>query len=271
MGTIHTIILGVVEGLTEFLPVSSTGHLILTSSLLGIRPTDASKAFEVIIQSGAIFAVIWEYRRLLANTFSGLPRGEAKAVTLTWALIVAFIPAAVVGLMTASLIKRYLFGVIPVIGALIVGGVVMIIIERKYKVKTFEQDESAIYLSHKKALFVGFAQCFALWPGVSRAMATILGGRMIGLSPKRAAEFSFLLAIPTVIAASAYDLFKSRHAIAASHLGITQTGLGMFISFIVALIVIRAFLKFLGSHSLEAFGWYRILIGFIFLGFLWFK
>ena len=256
-------ILGIVEGLTEFLPVSSTGHLILTSHLLKLGEGESIKAFEVIIQSGAILAVIWEYRNLLLKTCSGLKDGEAQSIHLFKLILFAFLPAAIIGVLISKWIKAHLFGVYPVVGALIVGGIIMILVERFSKKarseKTFNQ------MTKKDALMIGWAQCFSLWPGTSRSMATILGGRFVGLTNKTAAEFSFLLAIPTIIGASVYDLYKSRSDLSVNEMNMNLLGVGLIFSFVTALIVIRAFLKFLTSHSLEVFGWYRILIGLLFL------
>ncbi|MBN8555406.1 MAG: undecaprenyl-diphosphate phosphatase [Deltaproteobacteria bacterium] len=256
-------ILGIVEGLTEFLPISSTGHLILTSHLLGLGDSESVKAFEVIIQSGAIFAVIWEYRNLLAKTCGGLKRCEAQSMHLFYLILFAFLPAAILGVLVSKHVKAHLFGIFPVACALIVGGIVMILVERFSKKATSEK--SFDQMTKKDALMIGIAQCFSLWPGTSRSMATILGGRFIGLTNKTAAEFSFLLAIPTIIGASVYDLYKSRSNLSVDEMNIGILWVGLIFSFVTALIVIRAFLKFLSSHSLEAFGWYRILVGLVFL------
>lgn len=264
MSFFDIIVLGIVEGLTEFLPVSSTGHLILVSDLLGIGSAESTKAFEVIIQSGAILAVVWEYKRLLMQTIRGAIHKDPQAMMLLQSVAIAFIPAAVVGVLFSKWIKYYLFGTTPVAWALIVGGIFMIVVEKLPMLKK-TSDVSFLNLPSRKALFIGIAQCFSLWPGVSRAMATIMGGRLIGLNPKHAAEFSFLLAIPTIFAASVYDLFKSRHSLSGDSLNVFEISLGMFVSFVVALVVIRAFLKFLTSHSLQVFGWYRIAVGFLFL------
>lgn len=261
-------VLGIIEGLTEFLPVSSTGHLILASYLLGLGESEATKAFEVIIQSGAIFAVIWEYRKLLGKTCIGIIQRQSASLHLFNLVVISFLPAAIIGVLLSKYIKEHLFGVTPVAYALIVGGLVMILIERKFsRPVTINVGASFEKLSKLKALGIGFAQCFSLWPGTSRSMATILGGRLAGLSSKQAAEFSFLLAIPTIIGASVYDLFKSREAIANSDMSMVALAIGLGFSFLTALVVIRAFLKFLTSHSLEIFGWYRILVGAAFLSF----
>lgn len=260
--------LGIVEGLTEFLPISSTGHLILAGKLLGLEDSSANKAFDVIIQSGAIFAVIWEYRKLLGKTCHGILRAKTESLHLFQLVLLAFLPAAVIGVLASKAIKSHLFGVMPVAIALVVGGLLMILTERVLKKSSHESlGQSFEGLSKMKALVIGFAQCFSLWPGTSRSMATILGGRFMGLSSKQAAEFSFLLAIPTIVGASVYDLFKSRQEIVSSDLDLTTLAIGLFFSFVTALVVIRAFLKFLTSHSLEIFGWYRIVVGGAFLMF----
>lgn len=263
-------VLGIIEGLTEFLPVSSTGHLILTSHLLGVGESEAAKAFEVIIQSGAIVAVIWEYRKLLGQTCKGIARRNPASLHLMNLILLAFLPAAVLGVLCSKYIKAYLFGIGPVAYALIVGGIVMIIVERWMKNSRAAHSVGPHFekISKQNALVIGFAQCFSLWPGTSRSMATILGGRFVGLNPRQAAEFSFLLAIPTIVGASVYDLYKNRAEIAAADLSFVSLFIGLVFSFATALIVIRVFLKFLMSHSLEIFGWYRILVGLAFLLFV---
>lgn len=254
--------LGIVEGLTEFLPVSSTGHLILASHWLGIPSDEAADAFDVVIQSAAMFAVIWHYRILLRDLFKGLLARRRDSMRLTLSLVLAFIPAAVIGLLVHKKVKALLFGPLPVAAALVVGGIAMIIIERYLERRargvfqfTADQDPGPA-----AAVKIGFAQCLALWPGTSRSMATILGGRLVGLSSRKAAEFSFLLAIPTLLAAAALDLYKHGGAI-AEHVGIWPALAGLVSSFVVALAVLRVFLEFLRSYSLEVFGWYRILLG----------
>ena len=246
--------LGIVEGLTEFLPISSTGHLIIAGKLLDISNDDFHKAFDVIIQSGAMLAVIFFYRRKLFDIIRKTLRGKPKEFLR---IVVAFTPAAVIGLLLHKVIKAYLFGVTPVIIALILGGIALIICEKKlphYSRMTRE-------LSYRDAFIIGLFQCLAMWPGTSRSMATILGGRLVGLSAKDAAEFSFLLAIPTLLAAGLYDFISTDLHIFTEGNNLNLLAVGTLVSFVVALLVIKWFLKFLAKYDLSAFGWYRILVG----------
>jgi undecaprenyl-diphosphatase len=257
------VILGIVEGLTEFLPVSSTGHMILADRLLNLPDTEQLKAFEVIIQSGAMLAVIWHYRVDLKRIFSSLKARDVKGLFVIKSIFIAFLPAMFFGALLAGKIKAYLFGVTPVAWALIVGGILMIVLEKilRGRPESIKFDE----VSSKKSLFIGLAQCAALWPGTSRSMATILGGRLVGLSTRSAAEFSFFLAIPTLLAAAGHDMIKLRASIFQTGHDFVLLGIGFVVSFIVALIVIRGFLKFLVSHSMDVFAWYRIAVGIAFL------
>lgn len=252
-----------VEGLTEFLPVSSTGHLILTSHFLGVAESEVSKAFDVIIQGGAILAVLWHYRVPLWGRVLSFVQGRREGRELALSLFAAFLPAALLGLFFAKTIKTHLFGVQPVAWALLVGGVLMLAAEAwlpKVTALRGPEHDGLAKVSRGQAIAIGLCQCFALWPGVSRSMATILGGRLAGLDARSSAEFSFLLAIPTLLAATFYDFFKIRRELDVSTHGPALL-VGSFVSFVVALIVIRAFLKFLQSHSLAVFGWYRIAVG----------
>lgn len=258
-------ILGVVEGLTEFLPISSTGHLILAGRVLHLDETAVSKAFDVIIQGGAILAVLWHYRVQLWGRLTSLLRGEREGIDLTISLMIAFLPAALVGLAFAKAIKAHLFGVAPVAWALLVGGLLMILIEHFLPRRgggAFDpvDRDGLTHVTRGQAFFVGLCQCLALWPGASRSMTTILGGRIKGLDPRSAAEFSFLLAIPTLLAATAYDLFKIRHESGLAE-NVPALLVGSVVSFVVALVVIRGFLRFLQSHSIAVFGWYRVVLG----------
>ncbi len=252
------LILGIVEGITEFLPISSTGHLILTGYFLKIQNSDATKAFEVVIQGAATLAVIWHYRIDLFQMLRGFFKKDPKARQDIWGLLLAFLPAAVIGLATHKYIKEFLFGPMPVVYAMLVGGLLILYIENKY-----EEGGDDFALKPHQALFIGFFQCLALWPGISRSMATIVGGRILGLSGKAAARFSFLLAIPTLLAASAYDLFKNWSQLTGDPSLYQNLAIGLFSAYVVSLLVIRGFLKFLGSRSLAIFGWYRIAFGVI--------
>jgi undecaprenyl-diphosphatase len=252
-------LLGIVEGLTEFLPVSSTGHLIVADALLG-RGDD--KAFEVVIQSGAILAVVVHYRALLAERLRGLFSSDPRARQLVVSLVVAFLPAAILGLLFSKKIKAVLFGVMPVAWAWIVGGVVMIAIERFLAARDAPAKvETLDAIDTRHALGIGLFQCFALIPGTSRSMSTILGGRLLGLSTNAAAEFSFLLAIPVLGAATVHDMVKERHALLGSQELVVALLVGFAVSFVVALVVIRGFLAMLKRFGLEAFGVYRIIAG----------
>jgi len=250
---IKAAILGIVEGITEFLPISSTGHLILSGDILGFN-SEMAKTFEVFIQLGAILAVVWMYREKVSSTISDF--GAAKTKRFLLNLLIAFLPAAFFGLLTHSLIKHYLFNPITVAAALIVGGIAMLVIERVVK-KPVVMDVDDV--SFKQALGIGMAQTLSLFPGVSRAGATIMGAMCIGLERKAATEFSFFLAIPTMFAATFYDLLKNIDYLSANDLPIFAVG--FFVSFFSALIVIKAFLGFVTKHTFDSFAIYRIIFG----------
>lgn len=258
-------LLGVVEGLTEYLPVSSTGHLILAGHFLGAAG-EATKSFEIVIQLGAILAVAVYYRKLLAERIAGLLRREPVAVNLALALIVAFVPTAVAGLVLRKAVKALLFGPIPVAAALIVGGIVMIVVERTRARSDAPRLEGLEHVTPRRALLIGLGQCVSLWPGSSRSMCTILAGQFTNLSTATAAEFSFLLALPTLGAATLYEMLKARHELLAPEYR-TELAIGTVVSFVVAWAVIAAFLKYLRRHGLEPFGYYRIALGAVVL--LW--
>ena len=244
-GLLHALILGLVEGITEFLPVSSTGHLILAGSLLG--HSDArSGVFFVAIQSGAMLAVVWEYRARFFKVDPALWRN----------LVVAFVPAAVLGLAFGSMIKQALFKPVPVALAFIVGGLIILLVEKKSLNFRIQTTQSMSWLD---ALKVGVAQCFALIPGTSRSGATIIGGMLFGLSRPAATEFSFFLAVPTLCAAGAYDLWKNRALFSADDLDLFAVGLA--VSFASAFVVIRWLIRYVASHDFKPFAWYRIVFG----------
>src|ERR1700694_1958196 len=245
MEILNALILGLVEGLTEFLPISSTGHLILVSDLLGAND-ERGKVFDIAIQTGAILAVIWEYR---ARFFRVDPK-------LWLNLIVAFIPAAVLGLAFGSYIKAHLFSAVPVASAFIVGGVIILIVERKQRPFQVDTTQAMTWLD---ALKVGLAQCFALIPGTSRSGATILGGMLFGLSRQVATEFSFFLAVPIMFAATGYQLVKYRSLLSADDLG--PFAVGFVVSFVFALIAVKALIRYIAHHDFKAFAWYRIVLG----------
>jgi undecaprenyl-diphosphatase len=256
---LKALILGIVEGLTEFLPVSSTGHLILVGDLLDFND-DKGKMFEIVIQFGAILAVCWEYRARLRNVASGLRAGKEDAQRFVLNLAVAFMPAAVLGLLFASKIKQYLFKPVPVALAFIVGGLLILWAERRKHVISVECVDD---MGWRDALKVGLAQSLALIPGTSRSGATIIGGLVFGLSRQAATEFSFFLAIPTLFAATAYELIKYRHLLNADDLG--MFAVGGVASFVSAFFAVRGLLRYISRHDFSAFAWYRIGFGIIVL------
>ena len=252
MNLFHAVILGVVEGITEFLPISSTGHLILTVKLLGLTSSEFLKSFEIMIQLGAILAVVMLYWRSLLN------------LEVSKRVLVAFLPAAVIGLILYKLIKQFLLGNTQVVlWALFVGGLFLIIFERFHRENEASSDELAS-LPYSKCLFIGLFQCLAMVPGVSRSGATILGGLALGLRRKTVVEFSFLLAVPTMLAATALDLVKN--AASFSHDQAAFLLAGGVASFVIAILSIRFLLRFIRFHSFIPFGVYRIAVA---LGF-WF-
>ena len=247
---------GLVEGATEFLPISSTGHLIIVGDLLSFNDNKA-KVFDIVIQLAAILAVCWEYRSKLIDTALHITN-QNKAQKFTLNLLIAFLPAALLGLAFHSQIKAYLFSPLTVAVALIVGGIAILAIEQlPLKAKTISIDE----MSHKQALQIGFAQATALIPGVSRAGATILGGMMFGLNRHTATEFSFFLAIPIMFAATAYDLLKNWQLLSADDLG--MFAVGFITAFGAALVAIKFLLRFVANHDFKIFAWYRIALGLI--------
>ncbi|MDO8842781.1 MAG: undecaprenyl-diphosphate phosphatase [Methylicorpusculum sp.] len=257
---VKAIILGIVEGLTEFLPISSTGHLILAGDLLNYTG-ETSKVFSIVIQTGAIFAICWEYRVKIGSVIRGLFKWEAAALKFTLNLAIAFMPLAILGLSFGSLIKAYLFKPIPVATAFIVGAFVIFWAEkREHTVRINEVED----LSWTDALKLGFAQALALIPGTSRSGATIIGGLFFGLSRKAATEFSFFLAIPTLIIASLYDLYKHHELLNSSDLPIF--GIGLLAAFFSALLAVRGLLRYISHHDFTVFAWYRIVFGLLVIG-----
>ena len=244
------LVLGIVEGLTEFLPISSTGHLILAGDLLGAND-ERWNVFNIVIQTGAMLAVVWEYRARFFKIDLHLYRN----------LIVAFFPAAVLGLAFSKYIKSYLFHAVPVALAFIVGGIVILLVESRKNENV--RVETAAAMTWLDALKVGIAQCFALIPGTSRSGATIIGGMLFGLSRKAATEFSFFLAVPTLIAAGLYDLWKHRSLLSAADAPIF--GVGMAVSFVCAFVVIRWLIRYVATHDFKPFAWYRIAFGLVVL------
>ncbi len=254
----QALLLGVVEGITEFLPISSTGHQIIVADLIGFGG-ERALAFNIIIQLGAILAVVWEYRGKIFDVVVGLPK-ERQAQKFTMNLLVAFLPAVVLGVAFADLIHEYLFNPITVATALVIGGVVMLWAEKR---QHHVQAETVDDMHWTHALKVGFAQCLALIPGTSRSGSTIIGGLLFGLSRKAATEFSFFLAMPTMVGAAVYSGYKYRDLFQPSDLPVFA--IGFVTSFIFAMLAVRALLKFIGNHSYAAFAWYRIVFGLIIL------
>ena len=251
-------ILGIVEGLTEFLPVSSTGHLILAAHLLGVND-ERGKLFEIVIQSGAILAVCWEYRRRITDVVRGLPR-ERSAQRFVLNVGIAFLPLAILGLLFGKAIKTHLFAPIPVATAFIVGGLIILWAERRqHTIRILTVDE----LGPLDALKLGLAQALALIPGTSRSGSTIIGGLFFGLSRKAATEFSFFLAIPTISLATVYQLYKERHLLSVDDLGMWAVGFAS--AFVSAFFCVRWLLRYIATHDFTIFAWYRIAFGLVVL------
>jgi undecaprenyl-diphosphatase len=252
------LILGVVEGLTEFLPVSSTGHLILVGDLLHFND-EKGKIFEIVIQCGAILAIVWEYRAKFVGIVSGL-FSDRSAQRFVLNLAVAFVPLAVLGLLFGKAIKATLFKPVPVAIAFVVGALVILWAERReHRIKVESVDE----MTWKDALKVGVAQCFALIPGTSRAGSTIIGGLLFGLSRRAATEFSFFLAVPVLFAASGYELLKHRALLSGADLG--MFGVGFVAAFVSAFFCVRWLLHYIIRHDFTIFAWYRIAFGLVIL------
>src|SRR5258708_4766907 len=246
---LSALILGVVEGLTEFLPISSTGHLVLGGALIGATGARWD-VFKIVIQTGAMLAVVWEYRARFFRVDLALYRN----------LVIAFIPAAVLGLLFSQAIKQHLFHAVPVALAFIVGGVIILLVEKRSFQPRVESTKAMTWLD---ALKVGVAQCFALIPGTSRSGATIIGGMLFGLSRPAATEFSFFLAVPTLVAAGLYDLWKHRELLSAADVPVF--GVGSIVSFVCAFVVIRWLIRYVATPAFKPFAWYRIAFGLLVL------
>ena len=252
------LILGIVEGLTEFLPISSTGHLIVAGSLLGYTG-ERAKMFEIVIQAGAILAVCWEYRTRLFRVVAGLPNSpDARRFAVN--LVLAFLPAAVLGLLFSKMIKRYLFAPIPVALAFIVGAFIILWVERRQRIApSTVRIDSVDALRWRDALKIGFAQALALVPGTSRSGATIIGGMLFGLSRPAATEFSFFLAIPTLLAACAYELMRNRALLSLQDA--QGLAIGFVAAFVAAFLCVRWLIRYVSRHDFVPFAWYRIAFG----------
>ncbi|MFK3740434.1 undecaprenyl-diphosphate phosphatase [Massilia sp. TN1-12] len=259
---LKAIIMGLVEGFTEFLPISSTGHLILAGSLLDFT-TEKAKVFDIAIQAGAILAVMWEYRARIGAVFSGItsvPRQQKLVVNL----IIAFLPAAVLGFLFAKAIKEHLFTPVPVASAFIVGALVILWAEKRHKTLPGSHRVATVDdMTMLDALKVGCAQCFALIPGTSRSGSTIIGGMLFGLSRTAATEFSFFLAIPTLLAATVYSVLKARHELSIADLPLF--GIGGLAAFVSAFLCVRWLLRYISTHDFTIFAWYRIVFGVVVL------
>ena len=258
---VKALVLGALEGLTEFLPVSSTGHLIIAADVLDFTG-ERAKTFEIFIQLGAILSVVWYYREKLRNVAATL--NEKPAQRFLSNLLIAWLPAAIMGFLLHKQIKLYLFNPATVAVALIVGGLLILLIERmprRTRVENLEQ------LTPLDALKVGIAQTASLFPGISRAGATIMGGLLTGLSRRTATEFSFFLAIPTMFAATIYDLLSSPHTLSIDD--IVLLAIGFLMAFITALVVIRAFLHYVSRHTFVPFAYYRIVFGLVVLAYFY--
>ncbi|MBQ8449425.1 MAG: undecaprenyl-diphosphate phosphatase [Bacteroidaceae bacterium] len=270
MDTLETIIIAIVEGLTEFLPVSSTGHMIITQNLLGVESTEFVKAFTFIIQFGAILSVVVLYwKRFFQLNRTPAPEGATPLKRFLhkydfyWKLLVAFIPAAVLGLLFSDMIDAMLESVTVVAVTLILGGIFMLFCD-----KIFNKGSEKTELTEKRAFWIGMFQCISMIPGVSRSMATIVGGMAQKLTRKAAAEFSFFLAVPTMFAATCFKLLKlflepDGMQILKDNLGTLI--IGNVVAFIVALLAIKFFISFVTKYGFKAFGWYRIIVGAIIL------
>jgi undecaprenyl-diphosphatase len=255
---VNAVILGIVEGLTEFLPVSSTGHLIIVSDLLG-DSGEKGKVFDIVIQLGAILAVCWEFRARLAKAFSGITSDRVQQ-RFAMNLFVAFLPAAIVGLAFQKVIKAHLFNPTSVAIALIVGALAIFAIERWYAKRAIASRVNSVDdMTWPDALKVGLAQVLSLIPGTSRSAATIMGGMMSGLSRQVATEFSFFLAIPIMFAATGYELFKNRAMLSADDL--TSIAVGFVVSFVFALLAVKGLIRYVAHHDFKVFAWYRIALG----------
>ncbi len=268
-------VLGVVEGLTEYLPVSSTGHLILTNEALGLNDEteiaenislkSAADTYAIIIQIGAIFAVVFLYWKTLKSILLGVFGKDREGLLLARNIFIAFLPAALIGLCLYQVIEYFLFGVYPVAISLFLGGLVMLFVKAKYEKTAMQKaDTNLAKLSPKQCLIVGLLQCLALIPGASRSMMTILGGYVIGLNPKSAAKFSFLLGLITLSAASSFKVLTDSQSMLGA-ISLQNALWGIFVSFVFAIICVKFFVYFLSKWGLAPFAWYRIILSLVLL------
>lgn len=264
MDILQAFILGIVEGLTEYLPVSSTGHLLLTQRLLGIESSTSADAFAICIQAGAIIAVLGLYRARVWQMTQGLLGRNPEGKSLAMAIVAAFLPAAIIGLALEKPIKFYLFGgdawgLWPIVAAWFVGGIAILVVSgwRRHSGSIRQAGVDLNQLTLRMALIIGFAQCIAMWPGVSRSLLTIVGGLLVGLSLPAAVEFSFLLGVVTLGAATAYDALKHGQEMLATY-GAAPLIVGFAAAWLSAVLAIKWMVGYLKSHGLEIFGWYRV-------------
>jgi undecaprenyl-diphosphatase len=262
--------LGIVEGITEFLPISSTGHLILFGDWISFESNEA-KVFEVVIQLGSILAVVWIFRHRLFQMVRGTLRLEPVEVAFTRNLLIAFLPSAIIGLLFIKAIKALFFHPGVVVVTLVLGGLIMLWVERKRPANSADAPANQVQaiekITWKQALIVGCAQCLAMVPGTSRSGSTIIAGMLSGIQRKTATEFSFFLAIPTMLAAAVYDFYKHVHLL--SQQDMLAIAVGFVSAFVCALVVVRAILVFVSRHTYRAFAWYRIALGLVVGAWLW--
>lgn len=255
------VLLGIVEGLTEFLPVSSTGHLILAGEIMAVP--HGTETFDIVIQLGAILAVVVLYRQRFADVLTGLVRRDPDAIRFTRNVLIGFLPSAIIGALAYQTIKTVLMAPMVVAVALVVGGVAILVIERIVKHPTCDSVEG---MPLKTTFGIGLIQCLSMIPGVSRSGATIMGALMLGVERRTAAEYSFFLAIPTMLGATTLALWKARDELGNSEMG--AIAIGFAVSFVVALAVIKWFLNIVTKHGFAPFAWYRIIVGSLAIGWL---
>ncbi len=264
----QAVVLGITEGLTEYLPVSSTGHLYIAAQLMGLGDTQEAKittdAYVIAIQIGAILAVLLLYPRRISSMVRGFLGRDKEGLRLGMNTLIAFLPAAVIGLSLVGMIKSHLFGIMPVIMAWLAGGIAILIVAGRMRRK-HEEGVGLEALSMKNALVIGLIQCIAMWPGVSRSLVTILGGAFVGLSVQASVEFSFLLGLVTLGAATCYEIVQCGPEI-ISRFGLVSPAIGIAVAFVSAVAAVKWMVAYLNTHGLEIFGYYRIVIAFCALG-----
>ncbi len=259
MNWIHAVVLGIVEGVTEYLPVSSTGHLLMAQEWMGLRGDSTADSYAIAIQLGAILAVLWLYRTRFGQMMQGLRGRDERGRHLAICLVAAFVPAAMIGLIGEKTIKKMLFGVEPITAAWIVGGLGILALDR-WVSRRSNRGADLESMTVRMALWIGFAQCVAMWPGVSRSLATIAAALLVGLSMPAAVEFSFLLGLITLGAATLFELVKDGAQMAAV-LGAANMLNGLVTAFISAIIAVKWMVAYLNRHGLAVFGWYRLALG----------